>query len=163
MPPRCSLIWLTSSAGGGQMQNRRREIGPCAAASRKGSTSTATMNSSAPLCWPPGRLDSSVSVGWQHRRYESKIDPKVEIAEEVMGALQKSSISYCFQEDQEDNIRAGLGGDCSDDDRDKSFTPHTGWYSAGPGNMVYAVAGELDEPDLTACGLECGYCGRCKY
>lgn len=49
---------------------------------------------------PPGKLNSSVSVGWQHRRYGSKIDPKEEIAEELMGALQKSSISYCFQEDE---------------------------------------------------------------
>ncbi|KAL7573402.1 hypothetical protein ACA910_006508 [Epithemia clementina (nom. ined.)] len=47
------------------------------------------------------------------------------------------------------------------DDREEEFTPTSGWYRTGDGDMVYAMAGEC--PDYAACGKECGYCGRCPY
>jgi hypothetical protein len=47
------------------------------------------------------------------------------------------------------------------DTYEEEFTPHAGYYRTGNGDTVYALAGE--EPDLTACDKECGYCGRCSY
>jgi hypothetical protein len=43
----------------------------------------------------------------------------------------------------------------------EEFTPNSGYYSTGQGDQVYCFRGE--EPDLTACDSECGYCGRCQY
>ena len=52
-----------------------------------------------------------------------------------------------------------------DDDRDsydrEEFTPYTGYYQTGDGDCVFAMQGE--SRDYTACGSDCGYCGRCGY
>lgn len=61
-------------------------------------------------------------------------------------------------DDDDDSYRDYF--DYYDNDRDE-FTPSSGWYSTGNGDQVYAFRGE--EPDLTACDSECGYCGRCTY
>lgn len=51
--------------------------------------------------------------------------------------------------------------DYSFDREEEPFTPYSGYYRTGDGDSVYCLQGE--QPDFTACGSDCGYCGRCRY
>eukprot|EP00978_Attheya_sp_CCMP212_P030658 scaffold113543_cov51-Attheya_sp.AAC.2 len=46
-------------------------------------------------------------------------------------------------------------------EEEEEFTPSTGMYFAGNGDRVWAHQGE--DQDYTACGSDCGNCGRCQY
>ncbi len=41
----------------------------------------------------PPQLDSTLRVGWQHRRYASFHDPKEDIAEEMMRIVKRSAVA----------------------------------------------------------------------
>ena len=114
----------------------------------------------------PKELNDSLKIGWQHRRYGSVCDPLYGIAEKLMDGIKTHKVypkirgSLC--ETEEDNIRDDLGYESDNDyGRGGQFTPTSGWYSTGEGDRVWCMEGE--EPDYTACGSECGYCGRCQY
>ena len=59
----------------------------------------------------PYHLSKSLNVGWQHRRYGICVDPKYDIANEIMDILLKSDLKSCLKKDEEDNISSDLGMD----------------------------------------------------
>jgi hypothetical protein len=57
----------------------------------------------------PKELNTSLNVGWQHRRYGSLYDPKYKIATKFMDLLMNSDLRSIIEEEEEDNIRSDLG------------------------------------------------------
>ena len=111
----------------------------------------------------PVKLDNTLTIGWQDRHYGNSADPKSEVAEKLFNIIDNSTyLKECIQDEAENNIASDLYDyNESDDEEPVQFTPYSGYYSTGQGDMVYAVQGE--QPDYTACDSECGYCGRCQY
>jgi hypothetical protein len=115
-----------------------------------------------PISFPP-TLDATLLVGWERVKRGSIKDPKFEIAERLIGAL-KAHLTRdtwaLFDDNAEDEYGLARWQPNSHRTVDK-FTPYTGYYSTGNGDVVFSSRGE--ERDFTACSSECGYCGRCGY
>ena len=64
-------------------------------------------------------------------------------------------------EKYDDMISSDEIGNDYESENSLDFTPTSGMYFTGQGDQVYCMGGE--ERDLTACDIDCGYCGRCGY
>jgi hypothetical protein len=124
-------------------------------------------------------LDDSFEVGWRHRRFGFPKDPKEAIVEELFKLIDSSKVFKLFIEDLEEYDDEEVGGIrykeskwykayehnrnlLNSVSRGSEFTPCSDYYPCGgDGSMVFCQRGE--EQDLTACGSDCGYCGRCQY
>ena len=107
----------------------------------------------------PPSLDETLSVGWQHRRYGSIIDPKHAIAQTLMGILMRSprELLILLDDDEMDCIVEDL-----------CCLPSTSVRYGRDGEQPdYTARSSEDcgeQRDYTACSSEdCGYCGRCSY
>lgn len=107
----------------------------------------------------PILLDDSFKVGWQHRRFGFPEDPKEAIVEELFKLIDSSKFFKLFIEDNEmcDDLEdSGINSY-----RESEFTPYSDYYPCGGDGNVFCQKGETE--DLTACGSDCGYCGRYQY
>jgi hypothetical protein len=110
----------------------------------------------------PKVLGNKLTVGWQDFSYGDEEDPKKELAETLMTILKNSRrLAEILVTEEEDNTDDLYDRDDYYQDEPEPFTPSTGWYSTGDGDRVFCFEG--GSPDYTACGSECGYCGRCQY
>lgn len=109
--------------------------------------------------WPP-ELDHSFKFGWHTNIW---IDPREKISKKLFELIDKTKfLRLCFDDDEEwyDDVLE----DARDDENYNEgniFTPVSGYYPTGDGNVVYCFQGTGE--DYTACDRECGYCGRCDY
>lgn len=93
----------------------------------------------------PPSLNETLSVGWQHRKYASIIDPKYAIAETLMDILMRSprELLELLHDEEMDEVLNDLFDSPDSGDR-------------------YVSGGK--ERDYTACSAQdCGYCCRCSY
>ena len=77
----------------------------------------------------PVNLNDTLNIGWQHHHYGSILDPKYEIANDIMDTLLNSDLKSSLLEDKEDNIKSDLYlDDYSDDDNERYQSKGTCHY-----------------------------------
>lgn len=98
-----------------------------------------------PICIPLV-LDSTFNVGWQHRRYGSCLDPKFELAEQLIQILKQHLTADMMKRIFHDY---------------EMFEEH----EIFPYRKIYTRQRSFseDQRDFTACSSDCVYCGNCDY